>query len=130
MKAFLRNILHILVWQLKFENETRLLKSQVLNRVENFVRGNHNCSGYFYRMSGRFLVKEHYFRTFSFGGSRNSFAPVAAGKVLENKSGTTVTILLRPNRLVQVLIVPIFWMACLTVFFAPFAFLFQYIVFV
>ena len=100
------------------EFKTRLSKKEVLKKIASFADPEY--TDYYGNVwDDGFFIAEKNRKTFVFGHSQNSFAPVAKAKITENGGVTTVSMVLRMNLLVLILFVPLYVISFLTVVLFP-----------
>ena len=119
MKKCLKQLLETLFFFHKFQLQTNLTKNEIFKRVEHFV--DENDSKYVgYVEENGFRIVEKCFKSFMFFGHiKNSFAPIAVAKIVEEEGTTTVFCLLRTHMVLQIIFIPIYLSMVLYVFVKP-----------
>ena len=113
----------------KYSIQTNLSKQQILDRVKSFT--NDKYTDYYGSASEcGFFIGEKNIKHSSFIHTRNSFAPVAKGTIVENGEVTTVSITTRMHILVLILFAPFYFISLLTVVLFPFMLLLLHFTFV
>ena len=103
----------------KCEIQTEFPKQEVLSRVASFIDSEQ--TDYYGSLSADgFFIGEKNIKHSTFVRTRNSFAPIAKAKIIEENGITTVSVVLRMHLLVMILFVPFYVVSLLTVVMFPF----------
>ena len=112
----------------KCEIKAKLSKQQIVSRVKAFIDYEH--TDYYGSVSADgFFIGEKNIKHITVGHTKNSFAPVAKAKIIEEDGITTVSIVLRMHLLVMILFTPFYVVSLLTVVMFPFVWILLYFAF-
>ena len=118
MKKFWNNLLEMLLVCHKFNFKTKLPTERVLKWAELFVKEYYNdYNGWI--MDDGFLIKERTFKSFGFGYSKNTMAPIASVKIEQEGDLTNIFVTLRPDRLTQAVCIFFYIVSVIGVFASP-----------
>ena len=113
----------------KYSIQTKLSKQQILDRVKSFADPEY--TDYYSGTSERgFFIGEKFIKHSEFIHTRNSFAPIAKGTIVENNGVTTVSIITRMHLLTLIPFSIIYVVSLLTVVLFPFVLLLLHFAFV
>ena len=102
----------------KCEIKTKLSKQQISDKIKDFADA--ECKDYYASASDNgFFIGEKPIKHSAFVHTRNSFAPVAKAKMIEENGITTVSLTTRMHLLALILFYPIYFASLITVVFYP-----------
>ena len=105
----------------KFEVQTKLSKDEIQRRIRTFVEFGDDTH-YGSLSEDGFVVAQKFYSNSGVVIARNSFAPVAQGRIVESNGITTVSVTLRMHLSVLALFMPLYLLCMLLV--APFPLMF------
>ena len=112
-----KHLQHLLLFE-TCKLQTKLPKKTVLKRVESFLDPQY--TDYYGNVwEDGFYAVEKNRKTYESGQSMNSFAPVATAKVTEENGMTTVSMTIRINLLVMLLLIPLYLIALISIIGIP-----------
>ncbi|MBQ9084238.1 MAG: hypothetical protein IJY24_01140 [Clostridia bacterium] len=115
---------HLLLYE-KFELETDLTEEQIRRNLKFFlIDEDENYYGE-YTEEGFFLA-ERARKSFIVGHSHNSFVPIGRAKIKEIDGHNRVSVTIRMNLIVHIMVLPFYWACLLSIFGIPFAWLLFY----
>jgi len=113
----------------KYSIQTKLSKQQILDRVKSFVDDKY--TDYYGSISEYgFFIGEKPIKHSEFIHTKNSFAPVAKGTIIERSEVTTVSVITRMHLLALILFAPLYIISLFTVVLFPFMLLLLHFAFV